>query len=130
MRIFIDTSFFIALTMKRDQWHVRARGAMPSEMSLVTSSLVVNETISLLQARGYFSDALVFLREVRGNEHLEMLYVDPALQSQAWDEFSRWGAMGANAVDCVSFSLMKNYGIRRALTFDQHFRLAGFEVGP
>ena len=116
--------------MKGDQWHERARGAMPSEMSLATSSLVVNETISLLQARGYFSDALVFLRESRGNDHLEMLYVDPALQSQAWDEFSRGRAMGANAVDCVSFSLMKKHGIRWALTFDQHFRLAGFEAGP
>lgn len=33
-------------------------------------------------------------------------------------------------VDCVSFVLMKNRGIRRALTLDEHFAIFGFEVVP
>ncbi len=130
MNVFVDTSFFVALVMKRDQWHERALRALSPEMSLVTSSLVLSETVSLLQARGRFSEALLFLREVRANEALEIIYPDPAVQSQGWDEFARWGATGANAVDCVSFALMRRHSIREALTFDQHFRHAGFTVRP
>ena len=130
MTVFVDTSFFTAVLMKRDQWHQRSVGALRSEMSLVTSSLVLNETISLLQARGYFSAALAFLRQTRRDDDVRILYPDPSAQARAWEEFARWGAMGANAVDCISFVLMKEQSIRRSLTFDQHFRLAGFETGP
>ena len=130
MTVFVDTSFFIAIAMKRDQWHDRAVESLRPGMSLVTSSLVINETVSLLQARGHFSAALTFLRQTRRSNDLRVLYVDPSQQSHAWDEFARWGAMGANAVDCVSFVLMKEQSIRRALAFDQHFRLAGFEILP
>ena len=129
MTVFVDTSFFIAVVMKHDQWHQRAVGVLRSEISLVTSSLVVNETISLLQARGYFSAALAFLRHTRRGDSLRILYPDPSAQTRAWEEYARWGAMGATAVDCVSFVLMKDHSIRRALTFDQHFRMAGFDVG-
>ena len=49
MTAFVDTSFFIAVVMQRDQWHERAVESLRSEtMSLVTSSLVINETITLL----------------------------------------------------------------------------------
>jgi predicted nucleic acid-binding protein len=128
MRAFVDTSFFVAIAMKRDQWHERAVDAIRREMTLFTSSLVVNETISLLQARGYFSEALIFLRETRRNGQLAILYPDPAVQAKAWEGFACWGAYGANAIDCSSFALMNNYSIREVLTFDQHFAMAGFEV--
>ena len=130
MNVFVDTSFFVAVAMKRDQWHERATRSFRPEMSLVTSSLVINETVSLLQARGCFSEALLFLREIRANAEVELLYPDPAVQAHAWDEFARWGATGANAIDCVSFALMRKLSIREALTFDQHFRMAGFRVRP
>ena len=128
MTAFVDTSFFVALVVKRDRWHARAINAAEPGMLLFTSSLIVNETISLLQSRGYFSDALLFLRETRRNERLTILYPDPPLQARAWDGFARWGAYGANAIDCTSFTLMKSYSIRDVLTFDQHFSMAGFNV--
>ncbi len=128
MRAFVDTSFFVALAMKRDQWHERAVNTIHPEMLLFTSSLIVNETISLLQSRGYFSEALLFLRETRRNERLTILYPDPAVQAKAWEGFARWGAYGANAIDCTSFALMNSYSIREVLTFDQHFAMAGFKA--
>ena len=131
MTAFVDTSFFIAVVMQRDQWHERAVESLRSEtMSLVTSSLVINETITLLQARGYFSAALKFLRRTRRSDDLRILYPDASVQAGAWEEAANWGAKGANAVDCVSFVLMKEQSIRQALTFDRQFRLAGFEVAP
>ncbi|MBZ5593473.1 MAG: hypothetical protein LAP39_14615 [Acidobacteriia bacterium] len=50
------------------------------------------------------------------------------LQSEAWDLFHRWRSSGANPVDCASFAVMRRLNIKKAFTFDQHFRTAGFEI--
>jgi predicted nucleic acid-binding protein len=126
VRIFVDTSYYIARMMPRDQWHRASTRAVKPGMIFFTSSLVINETISLLQARGYFSAALTFLERARRNEDVQVVYPDPALQAEAWDLFGRWGSAGANAVDCVSFAVMARLGIRKAFAFDAHFRTAGF----
>jgi predicted nucleic acid-binding protein len=128
MRVFVDTAYYIARVMPRDQWHKTAVKAARPGMMFFTSSLVINETISLLQARGHFSAALAFLDRIRQSEEVQILYADAAVQEEAWDLFGEWGGSGANAVDCVSFAMMKRMGIRRAFTFDDHFRAAGFEI--
>ena len=128
MRVFVDTSYYIARVMPKDQWHKAAVKAVRPGMIFFTSSLVVNETISLLQARGHFSAALAFLDRSRRSEDVHILHPDPILQAEAWDLFGRWGGSGANAMDCVSFAMMKRLGIRKAFTFDAHFRAPGFDV--
>jgi predicted nucleic acid-binding protein len=114
--------------MPHDQWHRAALRAVVPGMRFVTSSLVVNETITLLQRRGFFSGSLDFLDQTRSNEELEIILPDSILQSAGWDLFKQWGGSGASAVDCVSFAIMKRHGIRRAFTFDDHFRAPGFEI--
>ncbi len=128
MRVFIDTSYFVARVMARDQWHQRANRAVEPGMVFYTSSLVINETVSLLQARGLFSTALTFLERTRWNESIRTIHPDPVVQEEAWDLFGKWGGGGANAIDCVSFAIMHRVGINKAFTFDQHFRMAGFET--
>ncbi|MBI3666788.1 MAG: type II toxin-antitoxin system VapC family toxin [Acidobacteria bacterium] len=128
MQVFIDTSYFFARLVARDQWHHKAKKAVSRHLAAVTSSLVVNETISLLQAKGMFSAALTFLRGIRDSPDVRIIHVDPVLQAEAWDLFGRWGASGANPVDCASFAIMRSLGIKKAFTFDAHFRTAGFEI--
>ncbi|MGO4880201.1 MAG: type II toxin-antitoxin system VapC family toxin [Bryobacteraceae bacterium] len=128
MNAFVDTSFYIARVMPRDQWHAKAVKAVRPGMSFVTSTLVINETISLLQARGLLSAAMAFLREARLSPDVLIVYPDAALQTEGWDLFARWGGAGANAIDCVSFAIMRKMSIRKAFTFDAHFHAAGFEI--
>jgi len=94
----------------------------------VTSSQVIGETISLLRLRGQFSLALEFLAEIREGAAVRIVHPDAELQHAAWDEFKRSGAFGANAVDCLSFAIMRKMRIARAYTFDGHFETAGFET--
>jgi predicted nucleic acid-binding protein len=75
-----------------------------------------------------FSAALTFLSGVRSSTDIRIIHVDPTLQSEAWDLFGKWGATGANVIDCASFAIMRDLSIRKAFTFDQHFRVAGFEI--
>ncbi len=128
MTAFVDTGFFVALLVERDQFNARAMKALDPKVRMVTSSLVINETISLLQARGLLSLALEYLRGVRSDANLSIVQVDAGLQTKAWELFHRWGGIGVNAVDCTSFAVMQQFHIRRALTFDRHFREAGFEA--
>ena len=128
MLTFIDTSYFFARLVASDQWHERAKRAAKPGLRSVTSSLVINETISLLQAKGFFSPALTFLRGIRLSSDVRVIYPDAALQSEAWDLFGKWGGSGANAVDCVSFAVMRSLRIKKAFTFDKHFHQAGFEI--
>ena len=72
--------------------------------------------------------ALTFLDHVRRNEEVQIVHPDPVLQAEAWNLLGRWGSAGANAVDCVSFAMMARLGIRKAFTFDAHFRAAGFDT--
>jgi len=126
--VFVDTGYFIARMYRSDQHHAAAVAADDSTHELVTSNNVINETVTLLQSRGFLSLALDFLREVRSSSGIHLLYVDAAVQSDAWDLYARYGGGGASAVDCTSFALMRRLGIRQAFTFDQHFRTAGFGV--
>ncbi|MCP5120032.1 MAG: type II toxin-antitoxin system VapC family toxin [bacterium] len=114
--------------MKRDQWTEKAMKAALTDVRLVTSSLVVSETAALLQVRGHVSAAIAFLQDARASQTVQLVTVDAALQAEAWNLFYRWAGMGANPVDCASFAIMHRFGIRKAFTFDQHFRAAGFET--
>jgi uncharacterized protein len=128
MTVFGDTGYFVATVLPDDQWYEAAAEADRTDAQLVTSNLVVNETISLLQRRGLLSVALEFLQNTREAPDLQIIHLDPPLQSEAWDLFHRYASTGANAVDCASFAIMRRLRIKKALTFDRHFRAAGFEI--
>ena len=126
MTVFLDTGYFVALMIPQDQWHSAATNLATVPAALVTSSQVIGETVSLLQLRGHFSLALEFLQNVCDDPDLRIIYPDMALQTAAWDEFKRCGGFGANAVDCLSFAIMRKNRIARAYAFDAHFATAGF----
>jgi len=126
--VFIDSGYYIAFLVPRDQWFDVAERAGRGDFRAVTSSLVVDETASLLQARGLFSTALAWLAAIRKESDTQIIHVDPVLQSEAWDLFHRWGGSGANPIDCASFAIMRRLNIKKAFTFDRHFRTAGFEI--
>lgn len=128
MRVFVDTSYFIARALTRDQWHEAAVAAVEPGMDFYTSSLVVNETITLLQTRGYGREAMTFLDYTIRAGALHVVFPTELDQREAWRLFRVWLGIGASAVDCSSFALMARLGIRRAFTFDEHFRAVGFQT--
>jgi len=128
MTVFVDTSYYIATILPHDQWHGMAVRAYRPGLRFVTSAAVINEALTLLQARGLLSAALAFLADTRATTEIEVVHVDAVLQAEAWDLFHRYAGSGANAVDCISFAIMRRLSIKRAFTFDEHFRSAGFET--
>ena len=49
---------------------------------------------------------------------------------EGWQLFQQYNDKSYSLTDCVSFVVMKQLGIRAALSFDKHFVQAGFEKLP
>ena len=94
----------------------------------MTSSFVVLEAISLLQARLGVETVRVFYRDVL--PLLKVLWVSEELLHRAMAALLASSQRGIGITDWSSFSLMRERGIERAFAFDDAFSRQGFELVP
>jgi predicted nucleic acid-binding protein len=132
MNLFIDTSAFYALLDQDDGNHHRAAAAwtkiLQAADGLITSNYVVVETLALLQHRIGLDAVRVFQSDLVPAVHVA--FVDNEIHRQGVSGLLAAGKRKLSLVDCVNFELMRHLGIRRAFTFDSHFRQKGFETVP
>jgi predicted nucleic acid-binding protein len=128
--IFVDTSGFYAALVRRDNKHkeaaaILAKGAM-GKKQFVTSDYILDETVTLLKARGHGHLVEPFLESVLSSRACSVEWMDP----QQFDETRRSMAKHSDQkwsfTDGFSFLLMQQSKLRRALTKDEHFRQAGY----
>ena len=125
--IFVDTSAFFALADRTDRFDSLAvRFLERNEGLLVTSNLVVYETITLIRMRLGHEPAMRFGRRLLDEEITPTIRLTMSDEREAWSIFRRYGDKRLSFVDCTSFILMKRYGIPGAFAFDDDFR----QVGP
>jgi predicted nucleic acid-binding protein len=129
MTLFIDTSYLLALVLEDDEFHDRAIALQAGvSESLLTTEYVLVE----------FADALTvgLLREVtkatlgllRGSSAVEIVAANTVLMNQGLELFAARSDKQWGLTDCISFVVMQNAGITRALTSDRHFEQAGFQA--
>ncbi len=128
--IFIDTSGFYALLVRGDDQHARAaeilREAARKRRGLVTTDYILDETATLLLARGYASMLPNFFRRVQESDACRVIWIDFDYFEKTRQLFlknleGRW-----SFTDCFSFIVMKELRLRDALSKDSHFKIAGF----
>jgi predicted nucleic acid-binding protein len=128
--IFVDTSGFYALLVKKDDMHSRAAGLLHQaerrRAAFVTTDYVLDETVTLLCARGHGHLVQPLLQATLGSQACSIHWTGP-------DDFLRTATLltkhidqGWSFTDCVSFQTMKTQRLRDALTKDEHFEKAGF----
>lgn len=124
--ILVDTSAYFALVDRSDHHHPdTAAFVRANDVPLVTTDLIVVETLNLVQAR------LGYPRAVRLGKRL----LDPALTTvlkvseedvgEAWRLFQRYRDKEFSFTDCTTFALMRRMHISTAFAFDLHFRQYG-----
>lgn len=130
MNCFIDTSAFLAVLGKDDRNHVRARAAwgdlLEQRAPLVTSSYVLTETFAILQHRMGLDAVRVFHNDVYPILTIE--WVSGVLHEKGIGAVLAARRRDLSLVDCVSFEVMRQRGIRKAFAFDSHFEEQGFEM--
>jgi predicted nucleic acid-binding protein len=132
MSIFADTSAFYALLDADDENYgpsARAwRAMMASEEHVVTTNYVLVETFALLQSRLGLRAVREFQEDVVPVLHVE--FVTPETHRLGAVALLAASKRGLSLVDCVSFEVMRESGVKSAFTFDGHFREYGFTAVP
>ena len=124
---FADTSFWFALQERRDRRHKQARALVRAGIGRVcTSNHVVGETWTLLCRRAGHTAAVGFLDRLAELPGVEVVHVDPAMESDARVWLRRHDEREYSFVDATSFAVMRRRRIREALAFDGDFSAAGF----
>jgi len=61
---------------------------------------------------------------------IELIHIDEAMFYEGREYFQKHSDKKYSLTDCISFVVMKQRGVKAALTFDRHFAQAGFEKLP
>lgn len=134
MTCFLDSGFLIALAVKNEQRHSAAerhwKQVLGSRLPLVTTSFVLDETVTYINSRGAHAAAVDMGLLILASPAIELLHVDVGLLNEGWNYFIRHDDKRYSLTDCISFVVMGRRGLSQALTFDQHFAQAGFECLP
>ena|SRR5688572_29345926 len=124
--IFVDSSAWFAVFSRRDKYHALATTTMRLlQEPLITSDYVVDETLTLLRARGENERALSFGRRVVEGGWARIVSLSEEDFSAAWHVFKQFHDKEWSFTDCTSYVVMERRGIPRAFAFDDHFRQFG-----
>ena len=127
--IFVDTGAWVAFASPDDQYHLIATQWMrANRQPFVTTDYVIDETLTLLKARGEPIRAqqlgtLLFGGNIGSFAELYYLVEDDILN--AWQVFLTYSDKEWSFTDCTSKVVIERLGITHAFAFDHHFRQFG-----
>lgn len=119
---FVDTGAWVALFVEVDVHYSAAQRWLDSNSDrLVTSDYVVDEVLTLINAR-YKRQTALQVGEALVDERLaELVFLNEDDFGRAWDIFRSHRDKGWSFTDCTSYALMQRMGVTRAFAFDRHF---------
>jgi predicted nucleic acid-binding protein len=128
-RIFVDTSFVLALINERDQYYHQAETLSHSfENSLLITTDAVLLEIGNALAKNFRKEAVEIIRALRNSKRVEVVQIDEELLEKGLKVYEKYNDKIWGLVDCISFVTMRDNAVTEALTFDLDFAQAGFTV--
>lgn len=125
--MFLDTSGLLCYQDTNDHRHERAVTLFQHAPERFTHNYVLVEYVALCQARGYNRRAaLQFSNELLNHPFVDVVWVDLDLHLAALRLLKARADKSYSLCDAVSFVLMEQRGLQRALTTDHHFTQEGF----
>lgn len=127
--IFLDTSAAYAAMDVADPHHEEAAGHLQAvlrqRIPVLTHNCVVLESAALIQRRLGLQAALTFLEDTR---LLKIHWITQEDHAEAVALLERRGKRNLSLVDCMSFVVMRLYGVTTALAYDSDFQAEGFNA--
>ena len=124
--IFVDTGAWYAIIIPTEPEHVSVMNWLSKNTQpLLTTDFVLDETVTLLKARGHNHRALIFGQELFAGRAAALHYVTPEDIQDAWRVFDRFSDKEWSFTDCVSKVVMEKFHLTQALALDHHFRQFG-----
>jgi predicted nucleic acid-binding protein len=129
---FADTSFWVALALRRDRRHDTAAQLWAErDQPLLVSNHVLGEVWTFLRRRDGHGAASRASELIERSDAVDVFHVPPDTEDEAWHWLRRHDEREYSFVDATSFAVMRRRGMTEALAFDGDFSAAGFvEVRP
>jgi predicted nucleic acid-binding protein len=132
MKLFVDTSAWLALNDKNDQYHNKAVEKSllikKQRIELITSEYVIDESITIIRYRVSHLSAVIFGESLFNSSLVKILDISAENGHKAWEMFKRYEDKELSFTDCTSFVLMKNLMLGKAFSFDEYFKQVGYEI--
>lgn len=127
--VFLDTSYLIALILQKDARHSDALAAVSTFSGrFVTTDLVLVEFANSLSLPQHRAVVVSAIERIRADTATSVISFTQEGMDRALTLFKNRHDKSWGLIDCFSFVVMKDKRIHQALTFDDHFRQAGFET--
>ena len=107
---FVDTSYWVALRMRRDENHAAAVGLWTPGRPMLTTNHVVGETWTFLRRRDGHASAVAFLDATSAAGWLTVVHVDEATEREARAWLRRHDERTYSFVDATSFAVIGTRG--------------------
>jgi len=120
MMIFVDSSFFIALVDRNDQWHPAAKLLLPilADETILISDLIVAESVTIIGRRSGGRTGQQLYHYFMDN--CDLVVADEKMLRGSMQVFLRFdGTLSVS--DAVSVFIMKQKNIARIISFDSDF---------
>lgn len=122
----VDSGAWFATFVNTDPDHALAAAWYDgNEDSLITTDYIVDETLTLLRARGQRRTSLRVGEQLWAGELAAVHFVTPEQIAAAWTVFRNFADKAWSFTDCTSRVVIDALGITKAFSFDRHFRQFG-----
>ncbi len=130
--IFVDTGAWFASVVPSDRDHAAAvRWLSQNTQPLMTTDYVIDETLTLLKARGQAVRALLLGEQFFRGALATVCYLTETDILHSWQTFRQFADKDWSFTDCTSKVLIDKLRLTQAFAFDHHFRQFGsIEVVP
>jgi predicted nucleic acid-binding protein len=124
--IFVDTGAWFASLIPTDpDYSAVTAWLRQNREPLVTTDYVVDETMTLLVARGQKTRAVAFGSALMAGRLASIHFINQDDFADAWNIFQDYLDKEWSFTDCTCKAVIDRLGIATALSFDQHFRQFG-----
>ena len=128
-RTFVDTAFVVGLVNQKDQYHDLA---MELSKKYENAPLLITEAVMLeignALAKDYKQEAIEIIKAFRVSDEVMIVELNAQIFSKGFEMYEKYKDKAWGMVDCISFVVMRENKITDALTSDDHFKQAGFNI--
>jgi hypothetical protein len=127
--VFADTFYFLTIVHRDDAAHHRAL-TLSGEITepILTTAWVLTEVADAMAGPGLREVFLRLLETLKADPNCTIVPPTEALFDEGVRLYGDRSDKDWSLTDCISFAVMRQQGIIRALTGDRHFEQAGFQA--